>query len=165
MSTGPLALAPGPRSFMLRGMRFAVRLVNRLAPHRLAWQAFCLLVSIGAAMGCEPEIGDDCEGSVDCSVSGDRLCDRSVPNSGGYCTISGCEEGTCPDDSICVKFRPEPERLSTTWCMRPCGGNGDCRTADGFFCVTAAELGDENFAQTLDGADKRFCAALPTSEP
>lgn len=145
---------------MLRRMRFFAS----YAPHRWAWHAFGLAVSLGA-VGCEPDIGDDCEASVDCSVSGDRLCDRSVPGGGGYCTISGCEKGTCPDDSICVKFRPEPERLSTTWCMKPCDGNGDCRTEDGFYCVTAAELGDENFAQTLDGADKRFCAALPNTEP
>jgi len=34
------------------------------------------------ALGCQPEIGDSCHTSVDCSQSGNRLCDVTQP--GGY---------------------------------------------------------------------------------
>ena len=36
-------------------------------------------------LGCNPEIGDSCSASLDCSDAGDRVCDGTLP--GGYCTI------------------------------------------------------------------------------
>lgn len=137
---------------MLRDMRLALLLGTSL-----------LGLSVG--LGCAPEIGDDCSASVDCSVSGDRICDRSIPGSGGYCTIKGCRAGTCPDSAVCVEFRSEPSRLASTWCMAPCSGNGDCRTGNGFYCVSSEELGEEGFARVLDASDKRFCAAVPATSP
>ncbi len=159
MSTVLFSLAQVLRWFILRGMRFAINRIYRLSAGLIA------LVALSLPSGCAPEIGDDCKTSDDCSVSGDRLCDRSVPGSGGYCTIAGCDQGTCPDEAICVEFRPAPERLSSTWCMASCDNNGDCRTGDGFSCVTATELGngDADFARALDGADKQFCATVPST--
>ncbi|QQR90895.1 MAG: hypothetical protein IPJ88_03955 [Myxococcales bacterium] len=127
-------------------------------PFAKLWMVALFLLG---CIACTPEIGDNCSSSVDCSVSGDRLCDRSVQGSGGYCTVAGCDEQTCPDSAVCVKFRSEPSRLSTTWCMASCGSNGDCRTDDGFRCVLDSELGEENFATVLEGSDRRFCAYLP----
>lgn len=38
-----------------------------------------------------------------------------------------CNPDTCPDGAICVEWRFNPSRTSQTWCMRGCGGDGDCR--------------------------------------
>jgi len=116
-----------------------------------------------ALMGCAPEIGDDCSSSVDCSVNGDRICDAAQP--GGYCSVANCEEGTCPEDAVCVEFRYEPARLAESWCMAPCEGDDDCREADGYRCIHASQLmeGDAHIARVLDGGGddgRRFCAAV-----
>ncbi len=96
-----------------------------------------------AALGCQPEIGDECDVSTDCSSTGDRLCDSTQP--GGYCTIFNCEPGTCPDEAICVAFgtsvsdAPEcadpqvPSRLQRTFCLRKCADDDECR--GGYDCV------------------------------
>ncbi len=130
------------------------------ASMRTGWRILAVTgLVLGAASGCAPEIGDECSSSVDCSVNGDRICDRSQP--GGYCTVAACEEGTCPEDSVCVEFRFEPERLSSSWCMAPCEEDGDCR--GGYDCRRASEILDadcEPMARALDGAgdSARFCA-------
>ena len=99
------------------------------------------------ALGCKPEIGDECSVSTDCSNTGDRLCDTTQP--GGYCTIFNCEPGTCPEEAICVAFYtstslvckdPQDEpRLQRTFCLRNCDGNDDCRS--GYSCE---DMGDKN---------------------
>jgi hypothetical protein len=66
----------------------------------------CLLLStalLGA--GCRREIGDDCQTSVDCDPNGTRACDLSQP--GGYCTILGCDEKSCPSGATCIRYFPE----------------------------------------------------------
>ena len=67
--------------------------------------ATVLLVS-GALLGsgCESQIGDSCSINVDCSPLGDRICDTTQLE--GYCTIPGCDQDTCPDEAICVRFFP-----------------------------------------------------------
>ena len=54
---------------------------------------------------CSHDIGDGCQTSVDCDPSGTRSCDLSQP--GGYCTINGCDETTCPSGATCVRYFPE----------------------------------------------------------
>jgi hypothetical protein len=54
--------------------------------------------------GCATEIGDSCSANVDCSPSGDRICDTSQLD--GYCTLVGCGVGTCPEEAICIRFFP-----------------------------------------------------------
>lgn len=112
-----------------------------------------------AAVGCGPDIGDECETALDCSSQGSRLCDRTQPN--GYCTIRGCEEGTCPEDSICVKFRPGQSRLALTYCMYGCEEDDDCRNDEGYRCARASDIGD---AEILGDENARFCAARPRAE-
>jgi hypothetical protein len=58
-----------------------------------------------SAVGCARSIGDECTINTDCSAAGDRTCDMSQP--AGYCTIEGCDQTSCPDDSVCVRFFPE----------------------------------------------------------
>jgi hypothetical protein len=140
-----------------------------------------LLVTIVLFVGCSREIGDSCETSVDCDVQNKRICDLTQP--GGYCTIRGCEKGTCPEEAVCVLFRPEPERLALSWCMYACDDNDDCR--DDYSCLAAEELGDirtgytidddagvdpEDLSQTaplarnLDKKSARFCTVKPVRE-
>ena len=57
-----------------------------------------------ALTGCGRAIGDECQLATDCSPNGDRTCDLSQP--GGYCTIEGCDETSCPSDSACVRLFP-----------------------------------------------------------
>jgi hypothetical protein len=67
-----------------------------------------LVVAVGALAllgACGRSIGDDCQTSVDCSANGDRSCDLSQP--GGYCTVEGCDDASCPDSAVCVRFFPE----------------------------------------------------------
>ncbi|MGM0597837.1 MAG: hypothetical protein ACQES9_12450 [Myxococcota bacterium] len=54
--------------------------------------------------GCEAKIGDDCSTDSDCSSSGGRTCDKTLP--GGYCTIKNCSRGDCPEGSRCIAFYP-----------------------------------------------------------
>jgi hypothetical protein len=131
-----------------------------------AMPARLLLCSVIAlAFGaCAPEIGDDCKTALDCSSQGSRLCDRTQP--GGYCTIKGCEDGTCPEESVCVKFRPRAERLAVSYCMFKCDGRGDCRSGDGYECTTAADFGTGHGmdAEVLGRESQRFCA-VPALAP
>ena len=63
-----------------------------------------LLLLLGAGVGCGKEIGDECVISSDCSPNGDRTCVVDQGTQEGYCTILGCDVGTCPDEAVCVRF-------------------------------------------------------------
>ena len=128
-----------------------------------------LLCCVSCLIACAPEIGDDCHTSLDCSSSGTRLCDRTQPY--GYCTLQGCEEGTCPEEAVCVKFSPGKDRLSTTYCMYKCDDSSDCRDDQGYECLRAMAKGknpealsDPNAfgsgieAEVLGSASQKFCA-------
>lgn len=114
-----------------------------------------LLLCVSA---CQPEIGESCQSSLDCSSQGNRYCDLSQP--GGYCTLPGCEEGSCPDEGVCVAFRPEDPRLSINYCMYGCDNGSDCRGDEGYRCLSEASFGlaGEAEARVLDGSGKKFCA-------
>ncbi|MBU1240419.1 hypothetical protein KJ865_11985, partial [Myxococcota bacterium] len=70
-----------------------------------------LILSSFALFSCDAEIGDSCSVNVDCSTSGDRVCDRSQP--GGYCTVEGCSASSCPSGSRCVAFFPTAALMVT----------------------------------------------------
>lgn len=70
------------------------------------------LILILVAAGCGKEIGDECFSGADCSPNGDRQCDSA--STGGYCTIQGCDVGTCPDEATCIRF------FTNTFSNRPC---------------------------------------------
>ena len=126
-----------------------------MAPPWLRVFASCLAAAL---IGCADEIGDECETALDCSQSGSRTCDRTQP--GGYCTIRGCERSTCPEEAVCVKFRPQEERLAVTYCMLQCEDDDDCRSDEGYQCTSMATLGNGMESVVLDGK-KRFCSAEP----
>ena len=93
-----------------------------------------------APPGCTPQIGDKCVLNTDCSATGTRQCDTSLP--GGYCTIFNCGPNTCPDQSACYLFHAEiqgcpyddrePSRTGHTFCMKDCAHDSDCRS--GYIC-------------------------------
>lgn len=117
--------------------------------------ALSLLLAAASAVGCAPAIGDECETALDCSSQGSRQCDRTQP--GGYCTIVGCERGTCPEDSVCVKFRPSLERIAATYCMASCEHNNDCRDDEGYKCTSQAEF-ENGQAEVLGDPSDQFCS-------
>ena len=55
-----------------------------------------------------------------------------IDSSGGYCTVSPCEPGTCPASSVCAIF---PNRQS--FCMARCVEDDDCRT--NYYCDESEE--------------------------
>ena len=66
-----------------------------------------MVLALAAAVGlssCGKKIGDDCQTATDCDPNGARICDLSQP--GGYCTILGCDETTCPSEAACIRFFP-----------------------------------------------------------
>lgn len=134
-----------------------------------SWIIPCLLASGVLFAGCAPEIGDPCSTSLNCSITGTRVCDTASPN--GYCTIFGCDDSTCPAESVCVRFRPMESRLSFTACMRRCTDVGDCRVDEDYTCVAADELTDEITGEVLSeivdtgpNATSDFCiGTMPVS--
>ena len=105
--------------------------------HLARW-TLVALTALATAVGCTPAIGDSCSTAFDCSVNGDRTCDLARPS--GSCTVFGCEADNCPDDSVCVRWRPDPSRLSFTACMRRCEEDSNCRFDDGYRCMAAEEI-------------------------
>jgi hypothetical protein len=73
-------------------------------------RAFVWLALVVA--GCGHDVGDDCKTSIDCDPNGTRSCDLSQP--GGYCTIAGCDETSCPSGSTCVRTFPPSAYLTRT---------------------------------------------------
>ena len=137
--------------------------------HRIVLLLAPLLLAL--APGCTPAIGDSCNTAFDCSVSGDRQCDLARPN--GACTIFGCEPDNCPENSVCVRWRPDPSRLSFTACMRRCNQDSNCRVDSGYLCMAAEEIGTtaeggEPIAEVIDlerTDEGMFCVATEPEIP
>jgi hypothetical protein len=151
--------------------------------------AITLSFLLGLA-GCGHEIGDSCALHSECSPSGDRICDTSSP--GGYCTVFGCDNDTCPDDSICIRFFSVattnllcenndecgddelctlagtcvPRSAELRYCMKTCSDHDDCRTK--YECrdeELMQEHGGEPIpepGETLGDNLPSFCAPAPT---
>ena len=102
------------------------------SPHAsFPWLSLAALLALGAGVGCKPSVGDSCKLSTDCSVTGDRLCDTSMPD--GYCTIFNCNPNNCPDNAACVEFHQGNARFSRRFCLAMCGKPSDCRP--GYVCI------------------------------
>jgi hypothetical protein len=131
-------------------------IVYAAAPMRhsslLAWLFVCVAA-------CAPELGDSCKNATDCSIQGTRTCDKSQP--GGYCTIANCDKGGCGSGGVCVRFRPDEPRVSSSYCMRSCSSTGDC-DRDDYVCRSSTQLNEERgglrVAEVLDShPDEKFC--------
>lgn len=79
----------------------------------------CALTFLLFLSACASEIGDECERSTQCPAG--AICDTSTPK--GYCTISQCTPGGCPQESICVEYGQR-----TSYCMKWCENDGQCRS-------------------------------------
>ncbi|HKA90850.1 MAG TPA: hypothetical protein VKE22_24475 [Haliangiales bacterium] len=119
-----------------------------------------LLLALALVSACGKKIGDACQLPSDCDPDGNRLCELNSPD--GYCTIRGCDFGTCPSEAVCVRFYPGLDNAppcatqsacafdeictvanvcasranEVRFCMLKCSGDGDCR--DGYECRTLA---------------------------
>lgn len=139
---------------------------------RFGW--LCIGASL-LAVACGRKIGDSCKTSADCSLEAERNCDISQP--GGYCTIEGCDERSCPGEAVCIRFFPRlflsktcdactadeicvdamcaPRSSERRFCALKCGSNGDCR--DHYECRQAGQEG--SLALTEDPSKQvKFCA-------
>lgn len=96
-----------------------------------------LVVAAVAALGaaCGNSIGDSCSQASDCSQEEARIC---LGDPGGYCTIQGCDVGTCPDEAVCVRFFPVSSLTVE--------------------CTTAAECALDEVCTSPDGMQKGKCA-------
>ncbi len=145
--------------------------------------AVLLLVLVA---GCGHEIGDSCSLSSECSPDGDRICDQSSP--GGYCTIMGCDENTCPDGSVCIRFFSVgstnlsctddrdcsvdelctlndwcvPRLAEIRYCMKTCGNDGDCR--DNYECRDEDLMLEHGGEPLPEQPMTKFCAPAPLAE-
>jgi hypothetical protein len=134
----------------------------------MSWFRLALVLgSLVGGFGCKPKIGEDCATSVDCSISGDRLCDVTLP--GGYCTVFNCEPNQCPDEAACVAFREGTcstasvsTRFRRTFCMRTCEDDSDCRGGS-YHCI---DISRDESRQVVDTnpSNRRICA-IPSSSP
>ena len=79
-----------------------------------------------ATMGSNP--GGACLRNEDCVGGG--ICwtaEKGFP--GGYCTLEGCQKGSCPAGSDCFKFQDKVSR-----CIPVCQKSSDCRKQEGYVC-------------------------------
>jgi hypothetical protein len=139
-------------------------------------RAAAVLLAVLAGSACTKKIGDDCRSSIDCSQDSERTCDISQP--GGYCTIEGCDEHSCPDESACIRFFPRlyltkpcaqgcavdelcvgdmcaPRSSERRYCAKTCSNNGDCR--GGYICREAGKEGSLPLTANPD-SPVHFCA-------
>ena len=92
------------------------RFTVKIRPVKAIPIGLALLAALFVAPGCSRDIGDSCSTSVDCDPNGTRSCDLSQP--GGYCTIVGCTETSCPSGSACI--RVFPTQFLVTTCTPDC---------------------------------------------
>lgn len=115
------------------------------------------LALLALSLGCQPKIGEDCSIGTDCSQTGSRTCDATMPH--GYCTIYNCEPDKCPSEAACIGFAISPSTVSLcastsetrqlrTFCMRRCSSDGDCRS--GYACLDLNEEGNPWNAALMD---------------
>lgn len=148
-----------------------------------------LVVAVALGLGaCGNSIGDGCGSSSDCSQQGDRICDQSSP--GGYCTVIGCDVGTCPDEAVCVSFFPvtqltevcTPATVETDcasdevcsagkcahrtteqrYCMKKCGDAPDCR--DDYECRAPDRVASHG-GEPVPDPDDGLVASQPYCAP
>lgn len=122
---------------------------------------------LALSVACTREIGDSCTTGTDCSQTGGRTCDTTMP--GGYCTVANCEPDSCPEEAACMGFVSAPSTADSCrslndsrelrqFCMRRCSSQNDCR--GGYSCEDLNANDNAWGAKRLDNssADGRVCA-------
>jgi hypothetical protein len=71
------------------------------------------------------EVGDPCTKASDCNEG--SVCLTSLPN--GYCSVKGCQSGSCPSGSECFQFDS-----GDTYCLKTCTSSSECREDEGYVC-------------------------------
>lgn len=84
------------------------------------------------AIACRPQIGDTCVLDSECSPDGRELRDCDTRSPGGYCTVQNCNTDECSEEAACVSFRDG----DFSFCMLACSTDAECRTDDGYACIT-----------------------------
>jgi len=118
-------------------------------PSLLAFLLAPLVLAAGA--GCGKEIGDECIIGSDCSPNGDRQCIDTDPDHGGYCTVQGCDFGTCPDEAVCVRF------FTGGFADRPCDPATEDDGAPGHDQCSLDELCSVAGTCVARSSEIRFC--------
>lgn len=110
-----------------------------------------LLAALLLGAGCGAEIGDECSTNVDCSPTGERICD--VSQQGGYCTIQGCQLRSCPEEAACIAFYP------TTFLSVACDPSTEdaVQLEDATNDCTADEVCLSSGVCALATQEQRFC--------
>jgi hypothetical protein len=130
---------------------------SRIAPLALG----CVLTFVAlAGAGCRREIGDDCQTSVDCDPNGTRNCDLSQP--GGYCTIFGCDETSCPSGSTCIRYFPE--QFLTKTCNVSCEDIPACNAGAGCVAPDGVPVPATCPACPTNADGSAICANGPTND-
>lgn len=108
---------------------------------------WCLLVCLSTLSllnACGRQVGDACTTNTACGAG--LICDLSVAD--GYCTMTPCRAGECPEGAVCVDFGTE-----ASWCMRRCDQEDTCR--DGLACISPTQLPGSTCLDPL--ASCQFC--------
>jgi hypothetical protein len=133
-----------------------------------------------SALGCLPKIGDHCTTSLECSATGQKICDVTQPN--GYCTVFNCEPDTCPDSATCVAFNNTIDnacqntnagswpRFERSFCMAPCSQDSDCRgdtlgTTRLYACVAPPDRGGVILDVTTASHADTHANNCPSNDP
>ena len=176
------------------GNSVALLAVKVAARMRALMKVLLVLAVFAAAIGCGKEIGDACIVSSDCSPNGDRQCDISqhegyctiqgcdyatCPSEAacirfftGSFANKPCDPATelsdpkCSLDELCsLRNECVPRSSEVRYCMRKCGGDGDCRS--GYECRTKdlmIEHGGEPVLAPgvpITSSSPKFCGAMP----
>jgi hypothetical protein len=137
-----------------------------MKPKPDATRLVCVPLALGVCLlaaeaGCSRKVGDGCTLSTDCDPTGSRVCDLSQP--GGYCTIDGCDDKSCPDESVCI--RTFPQQYLTKPCDPLCEDSPCANGAAGCACAGAAtddcttdEICIDSGLCARQAFERRYCA-------
>ena len=104
-----------------------------------------------SAEACDPASADP---KLACSASERCLCDCDDPANPGKCLVPN----TLPDGSITCAAGGTPatqvahcanEASERRWCVKTCKQDSDCRTNDGYACLSTGQRGAEPVARRL----------------
>jgi hypothetical protein len=116
-----------------------------------------LIALVAVAAACGQKIGDPCVTSTDCAQDGSRTCDLHSVN--GYCTIKGCDYGTCPSEAVCVRFFPGVDNASQ------CSTDMDCAADETCDSTHALCTPKQPCSQPADCARDEVCTASGLCAP